>query len=407
MPEAHQSANKGMNRTLAALIAGQIGLHSAMAGTRMAAPLQALREGSSAWTVGVLMALFAAAPVLLALPAGRLADRHGYHRPVRIAAGFTACGAAIALASTMVAGIAHLLLLFVAACLCGGGANIGLIAIQRTAGRTARDQTERVRIFSWLGLAPALANVVGPVTAGFLIDGAGFWAAYAFMLALPLVCVVAARQVPHEAPQLSAKTERGTAWELWSLPGLQRLMIVNWLLSACWDVHSFAVPILGHERGFSASTIGVVLGVFPLSVTGVRMLIPWLAHRMDESQVLRAAMVGTALVFAVYPLVPSPWMMACCAIVLGMMLGSVQPMIMSALHRLTPHDRHGEAIALRSMTLNFSSTVMPLLFGMLGSALGVAPLFWVMGGAVGGGNWLAQNLVGREPADETAASRSG
>ena len=41
-----------------------------MAGLRMAAPLQALREGYSAWAVGLLLALFAAAPVVLALHAG-------------------------------------------------------------------------------------------------------------------------------------------------------------------------------------------------------------------------------------------------------------------------------------------------------------------------------------------------
>jgi len=67
----------GSGRLLAALIAGQLGLHSAMAGLRMAAPLQALREGHSPWAVGLLLALFAAAPVLLALHAGRLADRLG------------------------------------------------------------------------------------------------------------------------------------------------------------------------------------------------------------------------------------------------------------------------------------------------------------------------------------------
>jgi MFS family permease len=399
MPEPMQGAEHRtrFSSTLAALIVGQIGLHAAMAGTRMAAPLQALREGAGAWTVGLLMALFAAAPVLLALPAGRLADRHGYHRPLRYAAAFTAFGALLALASSFLGGPLHLGLLLLAACFCGAGANVGLIAIQRTAGRSARDSTERMRIFSWLGLAPALANVVGPVAAGFLIDGAGFWAAYAFMLALPLVSVAAARQVPRETSVRTPRPKGRTAWELWRLPGMGRLLVVNWLLSACWDVHSFAVPILGHERGFSASTIGLVLGVFPLAVSGVRLLIPWLAHRMEEAQVLRVAMVGTAIVFGVYPLVPAAWMMGLCAIALGLMLGSVQPMIMSTLHRLTPHDRHGEAIALRSMTLNLSSTVMPLLFGVAGTALGVSALFWMMGGAVGGGNWLAPALKRSEP----------
>ena len=49
------------SRTLLALIIGQICLHSCMAGVRMAAPLQVLRQSHSAWAVGVLMGLFAAA----------------------------------------------------------------------------------------------------------------------------------------------------------------------------------------------------------------------------------------------------------------------------------------------------------------------------------------------------------
>ena len=73
---------------------------------------------------------------------------------------------------------------------------------------------------------------------------------------------------------------------------------------------------------------------------------------------------------------------------LGLALGAVQPMIMTTLHQITPDDRHGEAIALRSMTINFSSAVMPLLFGLAGAALGAASLFWVMGAAVGGGQPL-------------------
>ena len=51
-----------MDRVLVALIVGQICLHSCMAGVRMAAPLQALREGHAPWVVGMLMGLFAAAP---------------------------------------------------------------------------------------------------------------------------------------------------------------------------------------------------------------------------------------------------------------------------------------------------------------------------------------------------------
>jgi len=380
-------------RVIAALVAGQLGLHAAMAGLRMAAPLQALGEGYSAWTVGVLLALFAAAPVLLALPTGRLADRHGYHRPVRYAVLLSAVGMLLAVASTFVAGLLHFALLCLAAALVGTGANTGLLTIQRTAGLAARDATERVRVFSWLGIAPSFANVVGPVAVGFMIDGLGFRAGYLMLLALPLLTVFSARSVPRLPASVPAQVQRERrAWDLLASTELRRLLAVNWLLSMSWDVHTFAVPVLGHERGYSASTIGLVLGAFTLSVTGVRLAIPLLAHRLSQTAVLRWAMLGTAVVFASYPLAPNPWVMGALAAALGLALGSVQPMIMSMLHHVTPDARHGEALALRSMAMNTSSTLMPLVFGATGAALGAGALFWAVGGAVGAGARLTRRL---------------
>jgi MFS family permease len=389
---AEPAPPRGRGSVLVALIVGQIGLHAAMAGLRMAAPLQALREGASAWTVGVLLALFAAAPVLLALHAGRMADRHGYHGPVRVALAAALAGLALAVASTWVPGTGHFVLLGMAAAAVGAGANIGLIVAQRTGGLAARDGTDRVRVFSWLGLAPSLGNVVGPVAAGFMIDAGGFRAAYAMLFVLPLLTLWSARVVPREAPPGAAGAPRA-AWDLLWVPGMRRLLFVNWLLSACWDVHAFAVPILGHERGFTASTIGLVLGTFTLSVSAVRLVVPLLAQHLREAPVLRGAMLGTAAVFAFYPLAQTPGWMALAAALLGITLGCVQPMLMSTLHRLTPDGRHGEALAFRSMTINAASTLMPLLFGAGGAVVGAAGMFWLVGAAVGAGSWATRRLA--------------
>jgi len=393
VPEPVASSRDAVpGRLLFALIVGQLGLHAAMAGLRMSAPLMALRDGRSEFAVGVLMSLFAVAPVLLALHAGRMADRHGYHRPVRAAVGVTLIGVCVAMLATWSDGWLQFGLLCVAATFTGAGTNLGLIAIQRTAGHWATDSVQRMRIFSWLGLAPSLSNVVGPVLAGFVIDAAGFRAAFAVMLLLPVLSWYYARRVPRSTSAPHAAAGEGTAWDLLALPGLKRLMAVNLLLSACWDVHTFAVPVLGHERGFSASTIGLVLGSFTLAVTLVRLVIPALAHRMREVTVLRAAMLGTGFVFAAYPFALNPWVMALLAMLLGVTLGSVQPMIMSGLHHLTPAPRHGEAIALRSIVINLSSTMLPLFFGLAGAAVGVASLFWSVGAATAVGSWPARRL---------------
>ena len=135
-----------------------------------------------------------------------------------------------------------------------------------------------------------------------------------------------------------------------------------------------------------------MLGAFATAVALVRLAIPVLAHRLRDASVLVGALAATAAVFAVYPFARSAWLMGCCASLLGLALGAVQPMIMANLHQITPHERHGEAIALRSMTINMSSAVMPFLFGLAGAALGAATLFWVMAIAVGAGIFQARRV---------------
>jgi MFS family permease len=376
------------SRPLLALILGQVSLHACMAGVRMAVPLQALQQGSGNGAVGVLMALFAAAPIALALPAGRMADRHGYHRPMYLAVALSLAGGIVPALSS------HYLAMCMAALLTGAGANIGLIVIQRTAGRMAADATERMRVFSWLGLAPALSNVVGPMTAGALIDHAGYRAAFAALMLMPLAALMWSRMVPVEVRPAGADAVQrpGTSWDLLRSAPLRRLLLVNWLLTASWDVHAFVLPILGHERGLSASAIGGILAGFAVSVAVVRLFIPIIAHRLTESQVIAGAMLAVAAIFGVYPFAHAAWTMAVCASALGLALGAVQPMVMSTLHHITPDGRHGEAIAFRSMSINCSSTLMPLLFGLGGAAIGVASLFWLMGLAVGAGSWPARRL---------------
>ncbi|WP_159815860.1 MFS transporter, partial [Pseudomonas sp. 18058] len=134
----------------------------------------------------------------------------------------------------------------------------------------------------------------------------------------------------------------------------------------------FVVPLLGHERGLSASVIGSILGAFAIAAAAIRILMPLVAARLREAAVVTWAMVATALLFAVYPLLPTAWALGLCSVLLGFALGSVQPMIMSMLHQITPHHRHGEALGLRLMAINASSVAMPVLFGSAGALIGVA-----------------------------------
>lgn len=379
-----------MNMPLARLIAVQVCIHGCMTGIRMASPLLALRQGYSAAAVGVLLALFSLAQVFLSLPAGRYADRHGLRRPVAISVGFTVFGAALAALWPVFP------ILCMAALLTGGATGGALIALQRHVGRMASDNTQLKKVFSWLAIGPAISNFVGPFSAGLMIDHAGFRAAFALMAVLPLASWFMVRKA-EELPRVASVAEAGSkrAWDLLADPQMRRLLVINWILSSCWDVHTFVLPVLGHERGFSASVIGSILGSFAIAATVVRVLMSVVASRVQEWAVIACAMAMTAVVFGIYPLLQSPLAMGLCSILLGFSLGSVQPMIMSTLHQITPEHRHGEALGLRMMSINASSVVMPMLFGTAGAAVGVAGVFWAVGATVAGGTRVAWGLRSR------------
>ncbi|MGH8805744.1 MAG: MFS transporter, partial [Polaromonas sp.] len=152
---------------------------------------------------------------------------------------------------------------------------------------------------------------------------------------------------------------------------------------------TFVVPVLGFERGISASVIGSILGAFAVAAAVIRMLMPLMAAHLREWRVLAGAMLATAVLFAVYPFMRSALAMGMCSVLLGFALGTVQPMVMSMLHQITPEARHGEALGLRLMTINASSVLMPMLFGSAGALIGIAGVFWVTGAVVGAGSRLA------------------
>lgn len=393
-----------MNAALVRLILAQVCIHGTMTGMRMATPLLALKEGYSAAAVGMLLALFALTQVFLSLPAGRYADRHGLKRPLIISVVAASSGAGVAVLFPLYP------VLCLSALLTGGAAGMALIALQRHVGRMAHNKDELRKVFSWLAIGPAISNFLGPFAAGLLIDYAGgeaasttgFRAAFLLLTLMPLAAWFWARTV-QELPALQTEStnQRATAWDLVQNRGFRRLLLLNWALSSCWDVHTFVVPILGHERGLPASVIGSILGAFAIAAAVIRMLMPIITRHLAESQVVLGAMVAACALFIAYPFMPGAWTMGACSVLLGVVLGSVQPMVMSMIHQITPPERHGEALGLRMMAINGSSVLMPVLFGSLGTVVGVSALFWAVGVLVGVSSRLPW-LIGKQdmPADE-------
>ncbi|WP_326534508.1 MFS transporter [Pseudorhodoferax sp.] len=362
-----------MPQGFARLIAAMMAIHAVMAVARFAGTLWLLQNGYSALTVGVQLALISLTPALLAGPAGAWADRYGLWRPLVGGAllAMLGVGAALALPSLPTLYAASL----------GSGAAIALaaVAVQREIALLARTADNHAQaLYSWAAMGPGLSNTLSPVLAGFVIEHLGFRPAFllAFLFApLALWWLRAERHQPHPAAHTGSLLP---AFDLLRNRPLRAMLVLNVVFAVSWDAHTFVVPVLAHGRGYSASTIGLVIGSFSAAVVLVRLLIVRFAGRYRDEKALQAALALCIAVLALYAWLPGVWGMAGGSFLLGLALGSVQPTLLAGMTRVTPPERHGQALGLRMLATNATSVLMPLSFGGAAALLGPAAPLWLM-----------------------------
>ena len=355
--------------------------HAAFNGSRLTISLNALALGASPLTVGAMMSLFAALPMVLAVASGRLVDRIGVRAPVLCATAFLAFAVALPWAYP---GIATL---YLAAAGAGTGFMLFHISVQHAVGEGSPPHARKAN-FGWLALAFSISNFVGPTAAGFAIDRAGFATTFALLASSALasfVLLASRRSTLTHTPHSASKGERRGAFDLLRNVQLRRVFLVTGLLASAWDLFVFVMPIYGTSIGLSASTIGIVMGSFALATFLVRVLLPWISRHMREWTMITATMAIGCVAYSLFPVMETVPLLGATAFLLGLGLGATQPSIMTLLYSMAPAGRAAEAVGVRSVVLNASTTVLPLAFGAVGATLGLTPVFLTMSAALAAG----------------------
>jgi MFS family permease len=364
--------------------------HTSFGAARLICTLYALANKASTFTVGVMLALYALVPALLAVRAGRWLDEAGPFRPLAFGTGLMTVGAVLPAAFPYaVADIAPLL---VASALLGTGFMYVQMTAQHLVG-TLADPTRRPAAFSMLALGFSISGLIAPVASGLLIDTIGHRATLAAVFVLLVaggVLLLAQRSRLPAPPPRAGTADARNAFELLRLTEVRHVLIVSGLISMAWDLQTFMVPVYGTSIGLSASQIGLVLGSFALATFAIRLAMPALSRHYREWQVLIFTLVASGCAFALMPLITSVAALMAVMFLLGLGLGAAQPNVMSLLHDRAPAGRVGEALGLRTTVMNSSHVTLPLVVGAFGSVLGAASAFWLMAVALTGGGWAAR-----------------
>ncbi|MBL0142805.1 MAG: MFS transporter [Betaproteobacteria bacterium] len=362
---------------LAFLIVLTVFAHTAFNGSRVTVSLYALSLQSSPLTVGTLISLYSLLPMLLSVSAGRMIDRVGMGRPVLWSSVVLAVGVGLPVLSP------GLPTLYLACVVIGLAFMFFHIAVQNAVGALSRPEDRAVN-FSWLALGFSISGFLGPTTAGLAIDNAGYRVTFAILAVSAIVPALALAVRKPSLPRAHPGPAPGA--RLKDLVGsreLRRVFLVTGFLAMAWDLFFFVMPIYGTSIGLSASTIGGILGSFAAATFVVRMVLPWFARRLPQWQLVSATLFVACVAYTLFPLVRTVPLIATIAFLLGLGLGASQPSLMSLIQQSTPEGRLGEALGMRTTVMNASHTLLPLFFGVIGTALGMASVFWSMAVCLG------------------------
>jgi len=341
-------------------------------GVRILNTLYALELGASPFDIGVLLATYALFPLLLAVYAGKVADRYGVRLP--LLAGMI--GMTFGIFFPFV--VPTLPVLYFASALIGAGFIFVQVSMQALTG-TIGGPERRTHNFNLYSLGIAVTDLIGPVLAGFSIDHFGHVPTYLYLTCLNVVAAAAAIYFLARVPRFDAKSPDAEAQRTIDLVkdrDLRRTFMASAVVMTGIDMFQLYLPLHARAVGLSASAIGLILGAFAAAAFVVRAAIPILVRRLSEEVVLIYAIFLAAATYLIFPLFSGGVVLGAIAFVLGLGLGLGQPLSTILTYNYSPPGRAGEALGLRIAVNNFTHVAVPVVFGAIGSAFGLSPVFW-------------------------------
>lgn len=353
-------------------------------GGRILVTLFAVDLGASALQVSLLFAIHGVFPLLLAVYAGRIADRFDNRFLIYCGLGGYAGSLTLPFLFPSIA------TMYFSVALGGLTSMVFVLTTQNLVGQLSTSET-RTRNFSRYSLGESIAAVAGPVFVGWSIDHLHHPLTFLCLALLSGSCVVMVYARRDSVPgglRSADKAPTGKRGGLLANPALRAALLTNSAVMIGMDLFNLYIPVYARGLGFSATTIGIVVGAFGAAGFITRLAIPPITARYGERRMLAAALALSALAYLSIPLTATPIMLTVVAFALGLGLGCGQPLSMILAYNAAPAGRSAEALAMRLAVSYGAHVVIPPVFGALGTVLGIAPVFWTCAMLLGGGSWL-------------------
>lgn len=347
---------------------------------------RAIEINAGATAIGLIGAIYALFPVLLALKFGSWVGKYGEGKFLVVgnlslvfsctSLLFTHNVIALA-AATAFAGLSHLALMV------GGQTMVAL--------RTPKENYNK--LFGYYTFSASLGHTFGPVIAGLL---AGSLAngmprnsnnAFIFAILLSSFALFPTWKWRNDAPTVKAAEEQSNTWSaaksMLSRKEISLAVFISLAISSTLDLLVIFLPLLGKERAIDPAIIGLIISLRAVGSMGSRLILGVVTKHIKDRTLLLATTLISMLACIGMVYTNTAWILGLLVFIAGFASGFGQPLTMSLISLRTKPDERALAVSARLTGNRLGQFLLPVGAGLLANGAGVGAVFWSMAALLG------------------------
>jgi MFS family permease len=338
---------------------------------------RALELGASPAQVGVLGAVYALFPIVLALFLGKNVGRFGEAKYIVVGASSML---ALAIAFSVINSIP---LLMLATAAVGVSHLIGVIGGQTMIStRSPNDKLDG--FFGYYAFGASLGQMIGPLVGGFAAGSngvlpkstsTGFLAAAGLALIALMPTFYWRKQKIAIKQNINSEGTLSAALTLFKQPGMAKAIYVSLAVSSAVDVLIVFLPLFGTENNFSPFAVGVILAIRAGTSMFSRIFLGVIAQKFGSHFLLLTSIVASTVFCAAMFLARTPLTLAASVGIAGFALGVGQPLTMSLVSRIARPEDRALAISARLTANRVGQFLVPASAGAIAGAAGAGSVF--------------------------------
>lgn len=324
--------------------------------------------------IGMVKASFATAQSVLQIPAGMLGERCG--EALILLLGNIWVGLGLVLMA--LSGGYGLLLL---ACLVAGIGGNAQHPLATAIVSRAYVRARRATALGTLNFTGDLGKVIGTLVVGVIAVRGGWRMALVSVggvtaaLTLPLLIGRRAALPPVDV-SVGVGVEAGETHTT-TRPGFPFLLVVGALDSATRGAALTFLPFIFARAGVRAAAVSALFSLIFAAGAAGKFLCGWLGDRWGACAVIVSTELVTALTLVGFITLPV-WAIIPIAALFGFALNGTSSVLSAAVAHFVPSHRRARGYGAYFTAALVSSALAPLVYGVLGDAAGLAPVFLVM-----------------------------